>query len=231
MKLTHRVLLSILCFCAIALLCHPVCAALVTQPEGLAPGTHYRLVFVTAGTHDAMLTDIAEYNNFVTLQANSSLDLAALSTNWTVLGSTASVDAMANTNTNPTSTGVSIYNLNGQLVADGNADLWDGGLANAINITQNGTVSNGVVFTGTGADGLGIPGRQLGADGFRVQYGYSNAISSGWTNANDWSGSLNGLYFYGISDVLVAVPEPATLVLLGVGVLAVRKFGRKVHLK
>ena len=113
-------------------------AALVVVPTGLAPGDQYRLVFVTDGTRDATSTNINDYNNFVTNQVTGSalanaLSGAGLTTTWKAIGSTASVAARDNTGTNPSSTGVPIYLINGNKVANNNADLWDG----SIDISKN----------------------------------------------------------------------------------------------
>ncbi len=63
------------------------------------PGDFYRLAFVTSTTRDAVPTDIADYNAFVTATAEAVPELLALGTTWSVIGSTASVDARDNTGT------------------------------------------------------------------------------------------------------------------------------------
>lgn len=206
-------------------------AAPVTLPPGLAPGSPYRLVFVTAGLATSSSTDIAAYNTFVSNQANSSSDLLALGTGWRVIGSTSSVDAKTNTDTDPaTGAGVPIYNLAGQLVASGNADLWDGTLANPINRDQFGNVVNQAVFTGTAPGGTGLADRQLGGgpNGFYVQHGIANLTHSGWTSI-DWAGTLAPLHYYGISDVIgiQAVPIPGAFWLLGSALLGFFGLRRK----
>ncbi len=207
---------------------HIALGSLITTPDDLAPGDQYRLVFVTAELHDASSAQIEEYNLFVASQAAGSASLAALNTTWRVLGSTPAMDAITNTDTDPSLAGVPVYNLNSQLVATGYGDLWDGSLGNAINVDQNGNTLNGAVFTGTGTNGLGLSDRQFGANGFRVQYGNSGLVTSGWTTI-DWSGSLTSLHFYGISDILQvpAVPEPASLLMLALGGISLTRIRQK----
>jgi hypothetical protein len=82
----------------------------VTVPTDLNPGDQYRLVFVTDGTRDAQSTDIADYNAFVTAQANQSTELQALGVDWFVIGSTSTVSARDNTGTDGGG-GVPIYLL------------------------------------------------------------------------------------------------------------------------
>ena len=84
-------------------------AQVTTVPPGLNPGDQYRLAFVTSTTRDATSTDIADYNTFVLGVANSSAALAALSTTWKAIGSTATADARDNTDTCPACTDVPIF--------------------------------------------------------------------------------------------------------------------------
>jgi len=150
-------------------------AALVVVPTDLAPGAQYRLVFVTDGTRDATSTNINDYNNFVTNQVTGSalanaLSGAGLTTTWKAIGSTASVAARDNTGTNPSSTGVPIYLINGNKVANNNADLWDGSIQTAINITQNDSAQ----FWGPGGTYcMGI------TETWRLTYGYGMIRHSG----------------------------------------------------
>ncbi len=64
----------------------------VTVPPGLSPGDTYRLVFFTGDTTTATSTNIADYNAFVTAEADSVVALADLGAIWTVLASTESVN-------------------------------------------------------------------------------------------------------------------------------------------
>ncbi len=182
----------------------------------------YRLVFVTSGTRDATSSDIADYNSFVNTQAGSLVP----TTTWTAIASTPTVDARDNTSTNTSTdgTGVPIYNLNGQLVANDYADLWDGTINAAINYTQDGTVRPGTlvsVWTGSETDGtekqlLGA-GRGLGNSNGTYSYlGIYTATDGNWIS----TGSLvldqvrplyamSGILINGVDEA--SIPEPGSL--------------------
>ena len=202
-------------------------AALVVVPPGLAPGTQYRLVFVTSGTRDATSSNINDYNTFVTNQVTGSA-LATELTNagfnlgtitWKAIGSTSSVDARDNTGTNPSSTGVPIYLIDGNRVANNNGDLWDGSIQTAINRTQSDTVLSTRVWTGT--DTSGVPafcsfGSGSGATGDAGSTGLGWIFSDPCVDADD--DGVRPLYsLYAMSSLLtvttpaVTVPEPSSL--------------------
>jgi hypothetical protein len=206
-------------------------AALVVVPPDLNPGAQYRLVFVTEGKRDATSTDIDDYNNFVTNQVTGSalanaLSGAGLTTTWKAIGSTASVAARDNTGTNPTlGTGVPIYLIDGNRVANDNADLWDGSIQTAIYRTPLDTVSTSLVWTGTTFVGLAT---SYGLGGCFGGCGFDGFVARGSSNVSFQIGGswifgfvnfyLDHLPLYGISSVLTVpggspqqVPEPSSL--------------------
>ncbi len=208
-------------------------AALVVVPPDLAVGDQYRLVFVTEGKRDATSTDIDDYNNFVTSQVRLSilpgttdtalyqaLNAAGIDPNtitWKAIGSTASVDARDNTGTNPTlSTGVPIYLIDGNRVANNNADLWDGSIQTAINRTPDDWQLNELVWTGTNNNGTAENGRLGGGSLGQVRYGLASSITAEWITMDDFN-RFGISRLYGISSVLtvptpaVTVPEPTSL--------------------
>ncbi|MFM7793043.1 MAG: hypothetical protein ACKO90_34810, partial [Microcystis panniformis] len=87
---------------------------------------------------------------------------------WKAIDSTATVAARDNTGTNPSSgTGVPIYLIDGNRVANNNADLWDGSIQTQINRTQtDGTYSNNV-FTGSDTNGSAAT-NSLGGSASRI---------------------------------------------------------------
>jgi hypothetical protein len=196
-------------------------AALVVVPPGLNPGDQYRLVFVTDGKRDATSTNINDYNNFVTSQVTGSALATALTTagfnlgtiTWKAIGSTSATSAKVNTGTDGSQPDVPIYLIDGNRVANNNADLWDGSILTGIDRTPQESVGFFFVWSGTSDDGT--VGGALGSNVATV--GVAGAfLGSGWINESGKSGSEE-YRFYGISTVLtvptpaVTVPEPSSL--------------------
>jgi hypothetical protein len=202
---------------------------IVTLPPGLAPGSEYRLVFVTAGRYVATSSDIGVYNNDVSSAANGIPVLAALGATWLDIGSTATVNAIDNVGKD---SGVPIYDLEGNLVANDagtqSGGLFGGGLLSPILHDENGTSpSNHVVWTGTEADG--IAHHPLGVT--QITVGTVGMSGGQWLDSGDAIELLGASYqLYGISGILTApgesAPEPSTtgMAILG-GALAF--FARK----
>ena len=196
-------------------------AAILVPPAGLNPGDRYRLVFVTSTQRDATSSDIEDYNNFVTAAAEAVPELAALGTTWKAIGSTETVDARDNTETNPLldGVGVPIFRVDGVQVADNNADLWDGGIDAPIEVSEKGEIipfgpGLGALFVWTGTSGSGgadVLVGSLGSDGFPSSGGgvFAQANTS-WVQGarlnqpDQWR-------LYGITDVLTVASEPAAV--------------------
>ncbi|BCU12040.1 PEP-CTERM sorting domain-containing protein [Microcystis aeruginosa] len=200
-------------------------AALVVVPPGLNPGDQYRLVFVTDGTRNATSTNINDYNNFVTSQVTGSALATQLTTagfnlgtiTWKAIGSTSATSAKVNTGTNGSQPDVPIYLIDGNKVANNNADLWDGSIQTNINRTQIDTSKNAGVWTGTNGGGSAQSGLYLGSsDG--VAIGSSTNINSAWMYTATFP-YTSQYTLYGMSSVLtvptptpaVSVPEPSSL--------------------
>ena len=197
-------------------------AAFVVVPTDLAPGAQYRLVFVTDGTRDATSTNINDYNNFVTNQVTGSalanaLSGAGLTTTWKAIGSTSATSAKVNTGTDGTQPDVPIYLINGNRVANNNADLWDGTINVPINRTPSdlGSISSNV-WTGSNTDGsigINLGGNSTGPG----RTGNSAANNSTWIFDSISSLTSTSPRFYGMSSILtvpgspVSVPEPTSL--------------------
>ena len=95
------------------------------KPAGLSTGDQFRLLFLSSTKRDGSATAIATYNTFVqTRAAAGHTDIQAYSAGFNAVGCTADTDATANTGT--IGTGVPVYWLNGNKVADDYADFYDG---------------------------------------------------------------------------------------------------------
>ena len=183
-------------------------------------GTQYRLAFVTSGQGIiALSSNINTYDTFVANQANSNPALAALGTTWKTIGSTPSVNARDHTGTNPSTIGLPIYNLNGDLVAGSNSDLSDGSLLAPIQFDVFGNLNFTGVWTGTTLNGTGTLLHQLGT--FDPTQSRSYLVDGGWIDLflGDAVGSQ---HYYGISAILRSVTEPSSLLLGMFGKIALR---------
>ena len=121
-------------------------------PSGLSDGDRFRLIFVTTDTGGTTSSDIEVYNAFVQSQAAAGhTAIRAYSSQFRVVGSTATVDARDNTGT--TGTGVPIYWLNGSKVADNYADFYDGSWDDEANPrNQSGRSIAGTLSAATGSN-------------------------------------------------------------------------------
>ena len=140
-------------------------------PDGLGVGDSFRLLFLTSSTRDATATDIEVYNAFVqAAAAGGRADIRDYSSGFLAVASTAADDARDNTAT--TGTGVPIYWLGGNKVADDYADFYDGTWDDELNPTdESGSAYNTStlpqsVWTGSSDDGTGNSGQELGTSEF-----------------------------------------------------------------
>ena len=207
-------------------------AAIVTTPVGLSPGDQYRLAFVTTTLRDATSSNIADYNDFVTLAANSEPDLADLGATWTAIASTETIDARDNTGTNPFFTGEPIYLLDGTKIADNYADLWDGTINQPLDIFQTGATAPFVpIFTGTGTNGVASLGNELGIFCCfnKVMVGTTQFPFAKWILDEPVFGIETNKRFYAISSQLTvaAVPLPGALILFGSGLACLAVLRRR----
>jgi hypothetical protein len=176
-------------------------------------------VFVTSTTRDATSANIADYNQFVTNAAQAVPELAALNTNWFVLGETDTV-------TFPQNTGFTFnftFRLDGRFVAGATVNFYIGPLSSPITIDETGSPTSGLlIWTGLGSGKLGDTQVTLGnPDGGCVPcWGLNDGLGP---NTDQHS-------LYAISDVLIApTPEPGSIGLIAIGVVAIWQTRRRVR--
>ena len=183
-------------------------------PGGVLPGQQFRLIFGTSTTRDSSSTDIDDYNAFVQGRAAAGHEaIQEYRSGFRVLGSTQSVAARDNTVT--TGTGVRIYWLNGNKVADNYADFYDGGWDDeAAPKDEFGSPhfqigGDSLIATGSlsdGRDDFTDGGRQLGKSQIRI-----GILNSGDNSPLFSTTTLNNnltLPFYGLSQIFqVAYPQ------------------------
>ena len=190
-------------------------AAIVPVPTGLQPGDKYYLAFVTNGTILGTSSNIADYNSFAQTQAALVPSLTTISgspVTWKAAVSTTSVNAFTNLGLGS----FPIYRIDGVQIATGGADLWDGSLANAINVDQyENSYGGGVTaWTGSNSNGTGYAlfgGYEMGGASGNSITGAVNSTSGSWmTVGGPNSGNVNRVYAFS-SQLVVPVPEPASV--------------------
>lgn len=209
------------------LVCCPTVTAaieIVTVPPDLNPGDQYRLVYVTNATLPATNSNASFYNSFVQAHITNLGEgnaLYDLNTEWKALVSTTSGDvARVNTGTDPTAeAGVPVYNLAGQRIADNNADLWDGAIANPVMYTETGG-TGAVVWTGSTWTGVAGTWPLGGNTWEQAQNADATSQASNWIRGSSSQAQYSN-QIYGMSGVLTVpggVSAPA-LSIWGIGTL------------
>ena len=206
--------------------------ASVVQPAGLDRGDPYRLVFITHGATDPLSSDVQVYNDFVTAEAAKIGSIVRnLDTNWYAIVSSTSVNARTNTKTDPTPAGLNgtpLYLVDGVTrIARNYDDLWDANIEAPVGLSQFGALPAGGIhplfaWTGSREDGTAYVGFQPFTVGTgSVVGGFGTSTDHYWTSASlvGVSPGRNGGHLYAVSDVLFAVPEPATGTLLAASLL------------
>jgi hypothetical protein len=190
----------------------------------LPPGSEYQLIFLTSGGRDATSRNIADYNAFVTAQAELNPSFPDGVT-WSAVASTAAVAARDNAANPPN---VPVFNTAGMLLCSGTSSLYNSVLLLALpDYDENGALNPAAAWTGTQRDGTIGGGLGSGNDVTGTVVGFPDSLSewlSGSVAAPDSDLSLYGLS----SPITVPAPEPSTLALLvsGLVALAAILFGR-----
>jgi hypothetical protein len=200
-------------------------ATLIESIAALEDGARYRVLFVTSTQRNAESSVIADYNEFVTAAANNTGSITKdLELTWTALACTATVNAQSNTGIfNKQTASVTMFNTFGQVVATSGKDLWNGlNTYDVISGSEFGEEIYSIMWTGTTWDGT-TSDRPLGYAS-DVSFGDNRSSGTrGWVDR--WHDGANRSHnLYGVSAV-VQVPEPATVILLSLG-LAGLSFSR-----
>jgi hypothetical protein len=176
---------------------HPVIAA----PTGINPATgilwqtgdKYHLAFVTSTSTAATNPSIAYYNTFVNTAAAGSTLPGVPSIVWSVIGSALN-DPAAPAKVNAT-VGAPVYLVDGSTkVADGSTDMWNGSIANPINLDESGNAVAAGTKAWTGSNTLGDSYRPFGKLDNWVQYGSTGLATGGWLSDGEQNGGTNRLY-------------------------------------
>jgi len=191
-------------------------------PTHLNAGDRFHLLFVTREVRNADSADIADFNSFVNAVADSAgIGPATAGIEWFAVASTPNVHARDNAFIQ-----APVYNLQGELLASGHSDMWDGALAAAVNYDEHAMAINmrHHVWTGSGTDGRGKAGRELGQIA-AIVIGDLKLSDGHWL---DSSGShiLVDWHLYALSEPLVMVPEPSTLLVICSAMIGVIVVGR-----
>jgi len=185
-------------------------------PDGLAPSESYQLAFVTSAGTAGTSSDIGFYNSFVQAAADAAGIGISEGASWAAIASTSAVHA----NTNAV-VAAKVFNMNGELLATGFADFWDGTHTTGVGIdyNENGIGTNANVWTGSLADGTNAGINALGNS--VATWGESTLSSSAWVNRGTQNTTV--VYrLYALSEPLTApIPEPQTWAMLLAGLVFV----------
>ena len=189
-------------------------------PAGLNPGDKFRLLFLSSTKTNAQSYDIADYNTFIRGRAAAGhTDIQTYSSGFRAVGCTADSDARDNTAT--TGTGVRIYWLGGNKVADNYGDFydgdWDDEAADKNELGGNGPDTSQAAnypWTGCGDSGTEalITGMSFALGASTVIVGRPNSSTSGdGPISNDTTGDPPATEhpMYGLSPVFRVPTVPA----------------------
>ncbi len=186
----------------------------VLVPDGLSAGDEFRVLFLTSGGRKGDSSDIGDYNSFVQAAAAAGHEaIAEHSGGFRAVASTAAVDARDNTNT--TGTGVPIYWLGGDKIADGYADFYDGTWDNENGVTDESATAYADlgtperVWTGSNDDGTVSGSNGMGTTIPMTGYLGLPVVLDSVTdplNANDPETNTNTYPLYALSEVFTVGP-------------------------
>lgn len=205
-------------------------------PAGLSAGDSFQLVFQTSstvvGNSIASPSVIANWNAHVNSVADGSSLADIPGINWFAILSTTTTDAKDNAVVS-----APVYLLDSPtaittLIAADATDMWDGTIGAPITYDESANLLPGrrAWAGGSWTVGVGAAGVEVGSTG---TWHVGNTNASGTAFPNAWLGGSGATSqqdpstahaVYAMSEVItVAVPEPGSLALLGLGGLAVAR--------
>jgi hypothetical protein len=223
-RFPRRTVIIALAVTAVFLVSSRCVLATVILPN-LPPGSQYQIIFATSNETAVTSGSLGFYNNFVTTSAGTLNSLLPASVTWHAVASTGTAPNDAKDNA-PSFSNIPIYNTHGIKVSAGNLYSGNGLLAN-IQFDENGNLPP-IDEIWTGADALGGSLNPLGSA--NPEFGFSDQTSTNWITGNTLSNSIPWP-LYALSSPITVVPEPATLSLLGTGLLALGVFVHARHLR
>ena len=196
-------------------------ATLIESIAALEEGAMYRVLFATSTTTQAISSDIAFYNSFVSTAADSGSVTGSLGLSWKALASTAADNVQDHTGIqNSDDSLVTMFNTLGEVVAVSGEDLWDGDLNFAIGYDTDGASACITFFcaTYTGFNRFGASSDPLGS--MDIHVGSNNAIDNTWALILSSLPTSNFSMYAVSSEVMktsIVVTEPGTVILLSLG--------------
>ena len=199
-------------------------ATLIESIAALEEGAMYRVLFATSTTTQAISSDIAFYNSFVSTAADSGSVTGSLGLSWKALASTAADNVQDHTGIqNSDDSLVTMFNTLGEVVAVSGEDLWDGDLISPIGYDPDGMVSacNSLLFFCGTYTGFNISGTTTNPLGDSIVHAGSNdAISTLWAETVVSPSNVSRSMYAVSSEVMktsIVVTEPGTVILLSLG--------------
>ncbi len=192
-------------------------------PPDLGPGDSFQLIFATSTRTNRDSGDgednhpISHWNAFVSNAAAASTvpgiqpTLAAL--NWRAIVPTIAGGDVVHARDNAL-VEAPVYNLAGQMVASGFADLWSGSLASAIQYTENRTEVPGaqaeLTWSGSTDEGVAHNLYPLGNGGEAARTGRAGRTGGNWIagSVSERRGVRNALRMYALSEVITVEHPP-----------------------
>ena len=216
-------------------------ASVFTAPSGLAPGSSYRLMFLTADQTAGSSNDITTYNSFVNTEAQQNSLLPQ--NGWTAIVSTPTNNAIDNTDGGSTSsaayTSDPVFMVNGSEVTTSLSDFFASAafsaannfssslIINPLTLDQNGSsAGGGYIWSGSNPDGSTATGNEMGSNAPATWGFYPDG--SPYSAFPAPTGNTSLLSVIAISapiEVGTPVPEPASGPLFATGAAMLAAFG------